>query len=240
MEGVEGKSTAELKAPTGYTGIYADWNQDLDDFDWDGDPATGADDYWDFGDGSSYPALKVDFNGDGIATCQEFGEQPGCAGRPLPAAPGTASPETTTGGQPSTASGAGGPVTSSGTSHGAPETGGQSSPAGPQNQPAAGSAVSPSAQAVPAGTTGTAAGSENPSPSGGSLDSPGLGNESISGATGEPAGPGESAGGGCSAPLTSGGAGLPIASVLLLLAPLGTGCAMRKHRISGWTGATCR
>ena len=233
LAGVEGKSAAELRAPTGYTGIFADWNQDLDDFDWDGNPATGADDYWDFGDGSSYPALKVDFNGDGIATCQEFGEQPGCAGRPLPAAPDTTSPGTTAGGHPSTASGAGAAGTSSQPSPGAPGTGSQSSPAGPQSPPAIGSAVSPSAQSVPTGTTGTAAGSENPSPSGVSLDSPGLGNESMSRATGETAGPGESAGGGCSAPLTSGGAGLPIASVLLLLAPLGLAVVRKRRPLGG-------
>ena len=71
----EGKSTAELQSPTGYTGIYSDWNTDVDDADGDGNPATGADDFWDFGTSSQYPALKVDFDGDGTATWEEFGGQ---------------------------------------------------------------------------------------------------------------------------------------------------------------------
>ena len=50
--GGEGKTTSELQSPTGYTGIYANWNVDLDD---DG---TG-DDPWDFGTSSDYPNLKV-------------------------------------------------------------------------------------------------------------------------------------------------------------------------------------
>ena len=44
-------------APTGYAGIYADWNLDLD-----GDSAN--DDPWDFGANDQYPALKADLNGD--------------------------------------------------------------------------------------------------------------------------------------------------------------------------------
>ena len=71
----EGKTTAELQAPTGYTGIYAGWLTDLDNADGDNDRATGIDDFWDFGTSSQYPALKVDFNGDGVATWQEFGNQ---------------------------------------------------------------------------------------------------------------------------------------------------------------------
>ena len=63
-----GKSIAELQSPDGYTGIYAGWNLDLDGDD-------NPDDPWDFGTGSEYPALKVDFNGDGKATWQEFGHQ---------------------------------------------------------------------------------------------------------------------------------------------------------------------
>ena len=50
--GGEGKTTSQLQSPTGYTGIYADWNLDLD-----GDGI--ADDPWDFGTSSQYPALKV-------------------------------------------------------------------------------------------------------------------------------------------------------------------------------------
>ena len=46
-----GKTTAELQSPTGYTGIYTEWNLDLD-----GDNT--ADDPWDFGNSRQYPALK--------------------------------------------------------------------------------------------------------------------------------------------------------------------------------------
>ena len=73
--GGRGKTTAELQAPTGYTGIYGDWNADLEDAEGDDNPATGADDFWDFGTSSEYPALKFDFDGDGTATWQEFGNQ---------------------------------------------------------------------------------------------------------------------------------------------------------------------
>ena len=50
-DGGTGKNTSELQAPTGYTGIYANWNVDVD-----GD--TSPDDPWDFGTSSQYPALK--------------------------------------------------------------------------------------------------------------------------------------------------------------------------------------
>ncbi len=75
-----GKTTTQLQGPTGYTGIYASWDVDVDDADGDGDPATGKDDLWDFGTSSQYPALKADWNGDGTATAAEFGGQ----GRTLP------------------------------------------------------------------------------------------------------------------------------------------------------------
>ena len=48
--GGQGKTTSELLSPTGYTGIYADWNVDL------GGDGTG-DDPWDFGNAAQYPAL---------------------------------------------------------------------------------------------------------------------------------------------------------------------------------------
>ena len=69
----QGKTTAELQAPTGYEtpadNIYAQWNVDLD-----GDDAN--DDPWDFGAGSQYPVLKVDgLDDDTTATWQEFGGQ---------------------------------------------------------------------------------------------------------------------------------------------------------------------
>ena len=46
-----GKTTAELQSPTRYTGIYAEWNLDLDGDD-------NADAPWDFGNTRQYPALK--------------------------------------------------------------------------------------------------------------------------------------------------------------------------------------
>ena len=49
--GGTGKTTEELQAPTEYTGIYANWNADLDG---DGN----ADDPWDFGANCQYPVLK--------------------------------------------------------------------------------------------------------------------------------------------------------------------------------------
>ncbi len=51
VPGVEGKTTAELQAPTGYTGIYTSWNVDVDG---DGKP----DDVWKFGTSSEYPTLR--------------------------------------------------------------------------------------------------------------------------------------------------------------------------------------
>ncbi len=64
-----GKTTAQLQSPTGYTGLYANWNVDLD-----GDGT--ADDSWDFGTSDQYPALKFDRNKDGVATVDEFPLQP--------------------------------------------------------------------------------------------------------------------------------------------------------------------
>ena len=46
-----GQSTAALQTPTGYAGIYANWNVDVDG-------TTGGDDPWDFGTSTEYPALK--------------------------------------------------------------------------------------------------------------------------------------------------------------------------------------
>ena len=54
----EEKSTADLQGPTGYAGIYADWDVDVDNADGDNNPATGVDDPWDFGTAAQYPALK--------------------------------------------------------------------------------------------------------------------------------------------------------------------------------------
>ena len=56
--GGTGKTGAELRAPTGYAGIYANWNLDLDNADSDDDLATGGDDPWDFGANYNYPTLR--------------------------------------------------------------------------------------------------------------------------------------------------------------------------------------
>ena len=49
--GGTGKTTSELQLPTGYSGIYATWNLNLDGI-------AGNDDPWDFGADSQYPVLK--------------------------------------------------------------------------------------------------------------------------------------------------------------------------------------
>ena len=49
-DGGVGHTTAELREPTGYTGIYANWNVNLDGVD-------GGDDPWHFGSDSQYPIL---------------------------------------------------------------------------------------------------------------------------------------------------------------------------------------
>ena len=93
-----GQTTGALQEPTGYGGIYAEWNVDSDG-------ASGPDDPWHFGTPSEYPVLQVDFNGDGVATWQEFGEQrPVVANRPPVFAEGPtttrAVPENTAAGEP--------------------------------------------------------------------------------------------------------------------------------------------
>ena len=79
--GTTGADTAVLQSPTTYAGIYGAWNTDLDNADGDFDPATGVDDFWDFGTPGDYPAIKVDIDGDGVSTWHELNTQ----GRPLPA-----------------------------------------------------------------------------------------------------------------------------------------------------------
>ena len=66
----------QLQSPVEYSGIFADWPTDLDNADEDYDETTGIEDMWDFGTPKENPILKVDFNQDGLATSQEFGEQP--------------------------------------------------------------------------------------------------------------------------------------------------------------------
>ena len=52
-----GQMTTALQNPTGYTGIYANWNIDLDNADGDNNRTTGVDDPWDFGATNAYPTL---------------------------------------------------------------------------------------------------------------------------------------------------------------------------------------
>ena len=51
VSGVTGKTTRQLQTPTGYTGIYANWNANLDG-------VTGNDDPWAFGNKMQYPMLQ--------------------------------------------------------------------------------------------------------------------------------------------------------------------------------------
>ena len=74
-EAGKGKTTSELQSPTGYEGIYADWDVDTDDADGDNNTETGGDMPWDFGDSGQYPVLKVNFDGNGTASWEEFGQQ---------------------------------------------------------------------------------------------------------------------------------------------------------------------
>ncbi len=53
-----GYTTAQLQAPTGYTGIYADWNVDVHVGGYHGAFDGPGDDPWDFGSSSQYPVLK--------------------------------------------------------------------------------------------------------------------------------------------------------------------------------------
>ena len=80
-----GKTTAELQSPAGYTGPYRGWNVSLFIKDAENTSDHSLNDFWDFGTPGQYPVLKVDFNGDGTATWQEFGSQRGDAPGPTPA-----------------------------------------------------------------------------------------------------------------------------------------------------------
>ena len=88
-----GKTTAELQAPTGYSGIYETWDlngDDVPDSPWDLGSDTQRlaltaglemdtdgvlDSLWDMGSASQYPALAADLDGAGRVTWQEFGHQ---------------------------------------------------------------------------------------------------------------------------------------------------------------------
>ena len=74
---VLGKTTAELQSPEGYTGPYQEWDVSLGIEISKNVPHRVLNDFWDFGTSSEYPALKVDFDGDGTATWEEFGNQRG-------------------------------------------------------------------------------------------------------------------------------------------------------------------
>ncbi len=78
--GTAGQTTAQLQSPTDYSGMYADWNVDLDG-------GGTADDPWDFGLSDEYPVLAVDFDGNEDVTWKEFGYQLR-AGPTLMATPG--------------------------------------------------------------------------------------------------------------------------------------------------------
>ena len=93
--GITGYKTQRLKSPDSYTGIYIDWNKDFDNADIDYNPQTGKDDLWDFGASTDYPLLKADFDGDGIATWWEFGNQHGNRAVPTPPPTPTATPTST-------------------------------------------------------------------------------------------------------------------------------------------------
>ena len=80
-----GKTTAELQSPAGYTGPYRGWNVSVFIKGAENNPDYSLNDFWDFGTPGQYPVLKVDFNGDGTATWQEFGSQRGDAPGPTPA-----------------------------------------------------------------------------------------------------------------------------------------------------------
>ncbi len=66
--GSGGRTTSQLQSPTGYSGIYGNWNLDLD-----GDDAN--DSPWHFGTGSQYPVLSVEVDGADGASWEEFGHQ---------------------------------------------------------------------------------------------------------------------------------------------------------------------
>ena len=57
-DGGIGKTTSQLQSPTRYTGIYSNWNVDIDNADGDDTPSTGSDKPWDFGTASQYPTIN--------------------------------------------------------------------------------------------------------------------------------------------------------------------------------------
>ena len=72
----EAKTVSQLRTPMdATTGIYADWDVDLDNADGDNMPATGTDDFWRFGGDSDFPKLWADFNGDGVTDTDDIALQ---------------------------------------------------------------------------------------------------------------------------------------------------------------------
>ena len=72
-----GKTSLELQEPTDFAGSYAPWRHSIGSgipiFAY---PMTAElTDVWGFGSASQYPALTVDFDGDGQASWEEFGTQ---------------------------------------------------------------------------------------------------------------------------------------------------------------------
>ena len=63
----EGRTTSQLQSPTGYTGIYSDWNVNVDG-------NADNDDPWNFGAADQYPVLKFGMDADAIAA--QFAAQP--------------------------------------------------------------------------------------------------------------------------------------------------------------------
>ena len=75
--------TTAASTRTGTSTSTTESNPGLEDGSAAGD--AGTDSPWDFGTDSEYPALSIDFDGDGVASAYEFGEQE----RPRPRLPNT-------------------------------------------------------------------------------------------------------------------------------------------------------
>ena len=72
----EGRTSAQLRNPTGYSGIYADWDdQDVDNDSSVGVAADADDDAWDFGGAWDWPVLKFG----GLDTARQRALQPNLA-----------------------------------------------------------------------------------------------------------------------------------------------------------------
>ena len=72
-----GQTSAQLQEPVDFVGIYAPWNEPYGPRGpvFAHPMAAELTDLWDFGSASQYPALTVDFDGDGQASWEEFGTQ---------------------------------------------------------------------------------------------------------------------------------------------------------------------